>query len=273
MTEIERALPDDLAYESKFQWLTRLGFLARGLLYILIGVLAIGTGRTEDLTGALEYVGRGAGRIILAIVATGLATYALWRLSDAAFGTEHGSGSWKAMRKRGAAAGIGLIYLYLSYKALRILTAGASQTADTQQQADTVLDLPGGWIVLACAALFILGAGMFQLIKAGKCSFLRPLDAEAMSPAVKWLGRIGYAARGVIFLCVGWLIGRAALDGRSNEAGGMEQALDLLNGPQLFAVAGGLMLFGGFSIVEARYRRIHRPPPAEAVAARVKDKL
>jgi hypothetical protein len=269
----ERALPRDLAYESKFQWLTRVGFLARGLLYILIGVLAIGTGRTEDLTGALEYVGHGGGRIILMVIAAGLATYALWRLSDAAFGTEHGSGDWKALRKRAAAAGIGFIYLYMSYKAARVLFAGSSGASNAQQQADTVLDLPGGWIVLGLVALFILGSGVFQLTKAGKCSFLRNLDADAISEPVRWLGRIGYAARGVIFLCVGWLIGRAALDGRSNEAGGMEQALDLLNGPQLFAVAGGLMLFGGFSIVEARYRRIHRPPPAEAVAARVKDKL
>ena len=77
------ALPDDLACESKFQWLTRVGFLARGLLYILIGVLAIGTGRTEDLTGALEYVSHGFGRLVLIVIAAGLATYGLWRLSDA----------------------------------------------------------------------------------------------------------------------------------------------------------------------------------------------
>jgi len=271
MTELERALPGALAYESKFQWLTRVGFLARGLLYILIGVLAIGTGRTEDLTGALEYVAGGFGRGVLMVIAAGLATYALWRLSDAAFGTEHGAGDWKAMRKRAAAAGTGLIYLYMSYKAVRVLLAGRSGAMDARQQADTLLDLPGGWIVLAGVALFILGAGIFQLIKAVKCSFLRPLDAEAMSPAVKWLGRLGYAARGVIFLCVGWLLGRAALDGRSNDAGGMEQALDLLSGPVLFGVAGGLILFGIFSLVEARYRRIHRPPPARQVAAEIRD--
>ena len=274
MNEIARqALPDDLAYESKFQWLTRIGFVARGLLYILIGVLAIGTGRTEDLTGALEYVGQGSGRIILIVIAAGLATYALWRLSDAAFGTEHGSGSWKALRKRAAAAGIGLIYLFMSYKAVRVLLAGRAGTADTQQQADTVLDLPGGWFVLAGAALFMAGAGITQMVKAAKCSFLRPLDVDAMSKPVRWLGRICYAARGVIFLCVAWLIWRAALNERSTEAGGMEQALDLLYGPVLLAVAGGLILFGAFSLVEARYRKIHRPPPPKAVAAEVKDKL
>jgi len=216
---VREALPADLAFESKFQWLTRVGFLARGMLYILIGVLAIGTGRTEDLTGALEYVGDGAGRVMLMFVAAGLATYALWRLSDAAFGTEHGRGDWKALRGRIAAAGIGIVYLYMSYKAVRVLLAGRAGTLDAQQQADTVLDLPGGWIVLAGVALFVLGAGLVQLVKAGKCSYLKHLDADAIAPPVKWLGRLGYAARGIIFLCAGWLLGEAALDGRSRRAG------------------------------------------------------
>jgi hypothetical protein len=269
----DRALPDDLAREGKFQWLTRVGFLARGMLYILIGILAIGTGRTEDLTGALEYLGHGSGRIMLIAVAAGLATYALWRLSDAAFGTEHGSGDWKALRSRVAAAGIGLVYLYMSYKAARVLLAGRSGAMGPQAQADTVLDLPGGWIMLGIAALFTFGAAVVQIYKSGKCSYLRLLDAYAIAPPVKWLGRIGYAARGVIFLCVGWQLGAAALAGRSNEAGGMEQALDMFDGPALFAVAGGLILFGGFSLVEARYRRIHKPPRAQAVAAKVKQKV
>jgi hypothetical protein len=274
MSDLARdALPDDLARENKFQWLTRIGFLARGLLYITIGVLAIGTGRTEDLTGALEYVGSGTGRILLIIIAAGLATYALWRLSDGAFGTEHGQGDWKAIRKRSAAASIGLIYLYMSYKAANVLLSGRSGAAAPEQHADTVLDLPGGWIMLGIFAAFMLGAGVLQLIKAWKCSFLRNLDAECITPAVKWLGRIGYAARGIVFLCVGWLLGRAAWLGRSSDAGGMEQALDMLSEPILFAVAAGLMLFGAFSLVEARYRVIHRPPDAGEVADKVRGKV
>ena len=269
-----RALPADMAHQGKFQLLTRVGFLARGLLYILVGVLAIQTGRTEDLTGALEYAGEGLGRGLLIVIAIGLATYALWRLSDAAFGTEHGSGDGKAMRKRAAAAGIGLIYLYTSYKAFRILTVGQAETGNThQERAADILHLPGGWIVLGAVGLFILGAGVFQLIKAAKCSYLENLDADAMSPAVKWLGRIGYAARGIVFLSVGWMVGRAALHGRSGEVGGMERALDLLSGTSLYAVAGGLMLFGAFSMVEARYRRIHRPPPARSMAAEARSHM
>ena len=274
MSDIARdVLPPDLAAQGKFQWLTRIGFLGRGILYITIGLLAIGTGRTEDLTGALEYVGSGTGRILLIIIAAGLFTYALWRLSDAAFGTEHGSGDWKSVRKRLAAAGIGFIYLFLSYKAVLVLTSGRADTSKPQDQADTVLNLPGGWIVLGIVAAFMIGAGFFQLYKAWKCSFLKNLDQDCISDSVRWLGRIGYAARGVVFLCVGWLLGKAALAGRSEQVGGMEQALDMFSGTSLYAVAGGLMVFGAFSIVEARHRIIHRPPPAREIARRVEEKV
>jgi hypothetical protein len=250
----------DLAGESRFQNLTRLGFLARGLLYIVIAVLVVGTGRTEDLTGALEYLGQGIGRGLLIGLAAGLAAYGLWRLADAAFGMEHPGGDYRSLGKRAAAAFIGAIYLYLAYKAVRVLLAGQAGTMTAQQQADTVLDLPGGAAVLAFAAFVLALAAAVQLYKAGRCTFLKHLDDAARAPVTKWLGRIGYAARGAIFLTIAFMIGRAAIDEHSTEAGGMEQALDLLSGPLLYAVAGGLMLFGAFSIVEARYRRIRKPP-------------
>lgn len=258
---VERAR--ELASESRFLTLCRVGFVGRGLLYILIGVLVLQTGRTEDLTGALEYLGRGTGRLLLIAISAGMAAYGLWRLADAAFGMENPGPGGKAVRKRAAAGFIGLIYLYLSYKGLRVLLAGRSGDLSAQEQADMVLDLPGGAVVLGLAALVLLVAGLNQLRKAAKCSFLRRLDSRAERPIAKWLGRIGYAARGVIFIVVGVLIGRAAIDEQSSEAGGMEQALDLLSGPALWAVAGGLVLFGFYSILEGLFRRIHEPPVEE----------
>jgi hypothetical protein len=268
---VDRA--QELAGESRFLTFCRIGFLGRGILYILIAWLALQTGRTEDLTGALEYLGRGMGRILLMIIAAGLAAYGLWRLADAAFGIENPGREGKALRKRGAAAFIGAIYLYLAYKSVRILVAGRAGTMTTQEQADTVLDLPGGAWVLGLAALVLMAAGLNQFRKAGKCIFLRNLDHRAQATLVKWLGRIGYAARGVIFVTVGYLIGKAALDGRSQQAGGMEQALDFFSGPVLYSVALGLLLFGAFSIVEALFRRIHEPPAPDQIKREVEAKL
>ena len=268
---IDRA--QELARESRFLTLCRIGFLGRGILYILIAWLALQTGRTEDLTGALEYLGRGTGRLLLMVIAAGLAAYGLWRLADAAFGIENPGPAGKALRKRAAAGFIAFIYLYLSYKAARILLAGQAGTMNVHEQADTVLDLPGGVLVLGFAALVLGIAGLNQIRKAGQCTFLEPLDHRAKAPLIKWLGRIGYAARGVIFLTVAYLIGKAATDGRSQEAGGMEQALDFFSGPVLYAVALGLMLFGAFSIVEALFRHLHEPPPPEQIKREVEDKL
>lgn len=254
---VERAR--ELAAESRFVQLCRTGFVARGLLYILVGLFVFATGRTEDLTGALEYLGRGSGRLLLIAITVGLAVYGLWRLADGLFGTETTGRDARAVRKRLGAALAGAIYLYLAWKALGILL-GSRSAGSVEQQADTLLDLPGGAILLGLAALVLVAVGLLQLRKAMTCDFLKRLDMRGQQPAVRWLGRFGYAARGIVFVLVGILIGRAAIDEQSTDAGGMEQALDLLSGPLLYAVALGLMLFGLFSIIEGVFRNIHEPP-------------
>ena len=260
---MERAeqLAGRVAYESKFQWLTRLGFAARGLLYVLIAFLAIETGRTEDLTGAIEYVGHGAGKLLLIAIAVGLATYGLWRLSDAVFATEHPGTKLDALGKRAAAGGIGLIYLFLAYKAVRVILGAHAGTAGAQEGTSKALSLPGGQLVLFGVAVgFVIAAGV-QIWKALKCTVLRRLQEGAGRKGwIKWMGRLGYSARGVIFFVIAWLVYRAAADHAPGEAGNLEKALDVLRGPFLSPIAAGLMLFGVFSLVEARFRRIHKPP-------------
>ena len=250
----------DLRSESKFQWLARFGFVTRGLLYVVIAWLVIATGRTADLTGAMEYLGRGVGRGLMIFILAGMTGYGLWRLCDAAFGMDSGRNHPKAWRRRIAAATSGSIYLGLAYKALRILFGRPGHVGDVQQNAATALHLPAGDLMLFVAAAVLAGAGVVQLWKAQSCSFLQHLDSAAQHPVAKWLGRIGYAARGVIFLTIGWLLAKAALDESATEAGGLEQALDTLRGPLQFPVAAGLALFGAYSLIEARYRSIHKPP-------------
>lgn len=262
----------DLASESKFQWLARFGFVVRGLLYIVIAWLVIATGRTEDLTGVMEYLGRGVGRGIMVFLVAGMTGYGLWRLSDAAFGMESGRHHARAWRRRIAAGCSGIIYLYLAYKALRIMLGYRPLAGGAHENAAIALHLPAGVLALAIAAAVLVGAGAVQLWKAGSCSFLDNLDEAARHPLAKWLGRIGYAARGVIFLTVGWLLGKAAADHSAAGAGGLEQALDALRGPLEIPVAAGLALFGVYSLVEARYRSIHNPP-ARHVKRKVAETL
>jgi hypothetical protein len=263
----------ELAQESRFLSLCRIGFLGRGILYILIAALVLRSGRTEDLTGVFEYLNRGIGRFLLTAIAAGMIAYGLWRLADAVWGIDSGGYSNRAKARRIGAAGIGIVYLYLAYKAVRILLAGRLGNLSPQDEAAVVLDMPGGPIMLGAIAIGLIAGGLGQLWFAKTCRFLLPLDGRAVSGMVRWLGRFGYAARGVVFIAIGFLLGGAAIDGSSTEAGGLEQALDLFSGPILAVIAAGLLLFGIFSIIEALYRHIPEPPSVDEIKSELAEKL
>ena len=162
-------MPDDLPDQTKFQWLARFGFVTRGLLYIVIAWLVIVNGRTEDLTGAMAYLGHGIGKALLIFLAIGMAGYGAWRLCDAAFGMDSGRHHNKAWRKRVAAGGSGAIYLYLAWKACRFIFGHYGDAVTVRQNAATALHLPAGDIALGIAAAILAGAGLVEFWKAGRC--------------------------------------------------------------------------------------------------------
>jgi hypothetical protein len=249
-----------------FELLTRIGFAARGILYLVIAWLVIDAGRETDLSGALDYLASDDTRPLLYAMLAGFIAYGLWRLADALLNSERHGNDDKAKVKRAGAAVSGIIYLFLAYQAYKLLdgSGGGSSGGGTQEQAQNVLDLPGGWVLLAVGAAILFGAGVWQLIKAAKASFLKHLSPSvANEDWVKWFGRLGYGARGIIFIVTAFFLGKAALNGRASEAGGMEQALEWLASPVNIIVAVGLALFGIFSIVEARHRIIHAPDASD----------
>lgn len=250
---------------------TRVGFAARGLLYITLGLLVLDGGRIEGPDGVLRYLGAGHGKWLLIFMIIGFVGYGLWRLGDAFLGTEHRGHDRKSLAERVGAAASALIHLFLAWYALKLtIQAGRSSAgASASEQAEMVLELPAGQLLLGAIAIGLGIAGAWQLVKAIKCSFLADLDLRAQDDWVKWLGRAGYAARGVIFLLAAWFLIDAALSGRSDQAAGIEQILAWLESPTNLIVAAGLFLFGVYSLVEARYRRI-RVPDIDRVAAEIR---
>jgi hypothetical protein len=241
--------------------LTRVGFAARGLLYIVIAFLVIGTGRTEDPSGALQYLSQGGGRLLLVVMAAGLIAYGIWRLSDAAFDIERHEPGKKGVVERVGAAASGLIHLLLAWQAIRLIRGVASAGDAQQQGAETALALPGGGTLLLLAGLVIAGVGVYQLAKAVRATFLERLEPQvAQQPWALWTGRAGYAARGLVFLISGWFLVRAGLAENAQAAGGMAQALAWLSSPLDLIVAVGLAGFGLFSLIEARFRVLHDVP-------------
>jgi hypothetical protein len=251
---------------SRLTTLTRIGFAARGLLYIVIALLVLRTGRAEDPSGALEYLGQGGGRLLLGVMAAGLLAYGLWRLADAAFDVErHGSDGKGALERLGAGAS-GVVHLILAWQAVRLIQGVSSASDGTREGAQAALQLPGGQTMVALAGAVLLGVGIFQLVKSVKATFLRHLESQAARQAwVQWTGRAGYAARGLVFMISGFFLIRAGLQDQASEAGGTGQALAWLTSPWDTLVAIGLLAFGLFSLVEARFRQLHDVPVDAAI--------
>ena len=238
--------------------LTRIGFATRGILYLVIAFLIIRVGRAEDPAGALQYVGNGAGRVLLSVMAVGLCAYGIWRLADAAFDIERHGTDRKGIVERIGAGISGIVHLLLAWQAVNLIR-GLGEGADGAQAGTQVaLDLPGGTVLVMLGAVAVFGVGVIQLVKAAKGSFLQYLEPQIASQAwVQWSGRAGYAARGVVFMICSYLLLKAGMQNQASEAGGMAQALSWLTSPADIVIGVGLFGFGVFGLIEARYRRLH----------------
>lgn len=245
---------------SRMETATRVGFAARGVMYLLIAFLALWSGRSADGPDALRLLDSGGGRIVLGAMAIGFVAYGIWRLAEAWIDSEgHGSGARGiAMRAGGVVSGI--IHLGLGLHAARLAMGRPAGSTGAEDGAATTLRLPGGEEMLMIAAAALLLTGLANLVKAVQGEFLDYLDPRAARLAwVKWVGRGGYAARAIVFAIIGWFCWRAAEAANAAQAGGIGEALDWLTGWPRLLVAAGLGLFGIFSLVEARYRRINDP--------------
>lgn len=251
---------------TRVETFARIGFLARGVVYILLGYFALSTANADGPTGVLQEIrDMPAGTILLALVGIGLAGYGIFRLYGAAIDIQGDGSGAKGAGKRGGHAASGLAHLFLAYYALSSAfgsdgsggSGGGGSGGTEEQAASWLLTLPFGEILLALIGIGFLGAALNQAVKAYTAKFMFQLDADAPQFA-EYVGRAGYAARAVVFFVLGWKVTSAALAGRANEVGGIGEVLNALRDPQwlYMIVAIGLLLFGVYSLVMARYRRI-----------------
>jgi len=259
---------EKVARSSGFEWLARAGFVARGLIYGLIGILAIelalgAGGKTTDQAGALKTISQQPfGKVLLILVAIGLAGYALWRLIHALIG--HGPENSDSTFDRVAALGSGIVYAGLCAVAIEILL-GSGGSSSTHKTTGGVFGWPAGTWLVGIAGAVLIGVALYQGYRGLSKDFLKDSKTEEMSPTIrswiKGIGTFGHLARMVVFGLVGVFLIKAAIDFNPNKAVGLDGALAKLAhhsyGPFLLGlVAAGLIAFGVYSLSDARYRRI-----------------
>ena len=245
----------------KFEWVVRLGFAARGMVYLLIGVLAL-TANREDAgpEGAFDWLQDAPlGAPILYLASLGLLGYALFRLASLLFDVENHGTDRKGIAHRLGHGASAVAHLALAWTAFQFAqgTKQSASEAGAQEAAGSLLSFPFGSVALGLIGIGFLAAAVFQAKSAISAGFNREISGDAPA-AVKTLGRIGYAARAVVFLVIGWSLVRSAWLGNTEEVKSLGQAVGALadDGTLYTLVAAGLLVFGVFSLLLARYRII-----------------
>ncbi|MEO7429722.1 MAG: DUF1206 domain-containing protein [Acidimicrobiales bacterium] len=258
--------------------LARLGFCARGVVYGVIGLIALqiarsgGSGDTSaSRDGALhEIAQRQFGRVLLLVLATGLAGYALWRISEAAWGARDENDERKRSAKRILSAAKAALYLGFLVTTMRFVLKGPSaggDRGDRQEKAATArfLELPAGPLLVGAVGLALVAGGGYMVYRGLSQKFEKRLDTsdmgKTMGVVVDVVGTVGLAARGLVFSLAGLVLVKAATEFDPAQARGIDGTLKLIAGQSyggalLSIVAVGLLAYALYSLAEARYRRL-----------------
>ena len=251
--------------------LGRLGLVAKGVLYAVIGVLAAkvalgGREESPDKGGALRTIAeQPLGRGLLGLLAAGLAGYALWRLAQAIFDRDAEGEGPKGLAKRAGHLAKGVWYGVLCGLTVSVLVGNGGGGSSEQQTTAGVFERPFGRYIVYAAGLAFLGAALFNGYRAVTCKFNEKLKTGEMGDlekqAATGIGVLGHLARFVVFGLIGAFLLEAAWTFDPSEARGLDGALLELSqepygGLLLGAVAFGLIAYAVHCFVQARYRRI-----------------
>ncbi|MEL6440985.1 MAG: DUF1206 domain-containing protein [Cyanobacteria bacterium J06621_8] len=253
--------------------LARFGYVAKGFVYGAIGILALLAafsvgGETTDTTGALQTISEQPfGQIILALIAIGLVGYVIWRLIQAIQDPGDKGSDAKGIFTRLGYALSGITYAGVATNAAMLAMGSSSGGSGNSKQDWTamVMQQPfGRWLVGIAGALTI-GLGFWRLYQAYKIKFRKKLNLNELNPQQEdWLvniSRFGIAARGIVFVMIGFFVLQAAKNYDPERVKGLDGALFTLTqqpfGKVLLSVmALGLVAYAVYLLLQARYRRI-----------------
>jgi hypothetical protein len=260
------------ANSTPMTWLARIGLTARGVVYLVMGWLAVlvatGGKANVDQRGALtEVLAAPFGTALVWLLAGGFAAYSLWRLSEAVFGV---TGEPPGAAPRLTSLVRAVAYAAFAVTSVSLLNGSRGTQAGKQGHlAGTVMSLTGGRWLVALAGLVLVAVGLVMVREGWSAKFMRYFGhlPSSLRRAVVLLGRVGTVARGIVFAVTGILVVAAAWTATAAKAGGIDQAFKTLlaqpYGTVLVAGLGlGLIVFGVYGLAEAAWRRVTDGDPA-----------
>ncbi len=247
----------------KFSWLVRGGLVARGIIYVLLGYIALTTAGEAKGGGAAVYdylQEVPLGNVLLGFMAIGLIAYAAFKFLSAFADIQNRGRDTHGIAHRIGDAASGVAHLFLAYASYQFATGekqNSSGSGGGQEMAGSVLSMELGAVVIGAIGLGFLAGGFMQAKSAVTAQFMHRISPRAPD-GVKTVGRLGHAARAVVFAIIGWSMVQGAWLSSEAEVKGLGEAILSLRdmGPLYTLVAVGLMLFGLFGLVTARYRII-----------------
>jgi hypothetical protein len=262
------ALEDVMA--NKFELLARWGYAARGIVYVVLGAIALlGAGADATTEGALSTVlHQPFGRILLGAVAIGLIGHVLWRLAQGVLNADHVENDAKGIIGRLASVGSGVINGALAFTAatMALGNGGGSGSGGGESEATaSALQLPFGNILVGAVGLGLIVGGLVQVWRGVARKYQKRVRLPANHQAIlHGVCVTGLTARGILLAVTGGFLVYAAITVDPEQAGGLSDALDWVHslpfGGVFYALAAaGLIAFGLYSIIEARYRQLDAP--------------
>ena len=271
-----RRRASDLPLSQIVEWMARVGYGARGFVYLSVGLLTLlaamdQVGSAVGSSGAAGWLaGQPLGRVWLILLGVGLWLFVLWRVLQAVFDADNEGADLKGWAMRAGQAMSGVFYALLASTVFEYLDEygprpAAEDVAENQEKASVLMALPFGEWLIVLAGLVILAVGVGNILRAWKDRFTEELKcSEDLCRVVRPMARLGYAARGFAYLPLAIFVFLAGFNSDVSEVTSFGEALDALEARPggslvLATTAIGLMAFGVFAFVEACWRRI-RPP-------------
>jgi hypothetical protein len=255
-----------------FEYLARLGYAAKALVYAIVGVLAILAvsnrgGMVTDTSGALRVVlTKPLGRALLIVVAIGLCGYAVWRVLDALLDPDRDGTSFSGLVTRIGNAVRGCIYGALGLEAIQLLRGLRASNGDAELWTARILEWPSGPVLVGIAGGIVAAYGANQVVKSIRGAGDHKVDWSPISPAMRpflqKVSRFGVGIRGGVIATLGVFLVRAALTEQPAQAAGTRESMLHLGGVfegrwLLALIAVGVLAYAVDQAIHARCRRIH----------------